>query len=245
MEDVGPEDSKNHPKTPRYHILYGPPAFLPIWPFHTTSSLSLHHGKWSDHSVIAEKTPAILNIMLDHPLLERIMCSVGSVNDNPTPQTSLTDENLGDNEAKELKLSSGLGHGQWYDRTLAELLGWPKERPIRWCASPRGWQTWIEREHVDVEWDSRGKAAGGSLTLVDEDHTMLAIYKPRCASWVDGGAETLMKKGRGDGRASLGIFMDRVSEEALEHMVLACVAIEEQIVMSQGCNGSYHGGWGS
>ncbi|KAF2805356.1 uncharacterized protein BDZ99DRAFT_525058 [Mytilinidion resinicola] len=156
------------------------------------------------------------------------MCVIGSVRYTPSPEPSgsfVKPKSTSDEQ--ELQLTNGLGHGQWRDSILAQLLGRDMSKPLEWCASSDQW------DGFDKSYTSR----------FVNGQDILAIYKPRSSSWQNYSAEKLEELENSDGVGSLGIMIDGVSGDALEHMILTCVAIEEQIMRSKGFGGSYHADW--
>ncbi|KAF2488817.1 hypothetical protein BU16DRAFT_567784 [Lophium mytilinum] len=191
-----------------------------------------------------DKTPTKQRrIMIQQRLFERFMCVKGSVRYTPSPEPSGSSvkPKLTSDE-KELQLTNGLGHGQWRDSVLTKLLGRDMSKPLEWCASYNQWDGYDETytgRFVKLAWDSRGRCVGGSLML-KSGQDILAIYKPRSSSWEKDGLEKVEDS---HGMGSLGIMIDGVSGDALEHIILTCVAIEEQIMRSKGFGGSYHADW--
>jgi len=221
-------------KNPAYQLELSPAPLFSYWP-PSTSLVRLHAAVPLESSAIATAT-------IKHGLFAAFMCSVGSIS-VPAEKATLT------LATREVTVYSGLGHGMWYDYVLTGLLGRDKKKPLRWSAEPDNWRTIKDTEHgreyTDMQWAGRGKPVGGSLVLKDErDSEILAVYKPRSARWTANRKQAQTgDDGEADGVGCLGIMVADLGEEALEHMILNCASIEEQIMRSRGFNGAYHGCW--
>jgi hypothetical protein len=232
------ESEAAHQETASYFLKLNPPN--PLFALFSTSSTILLHGSTKDEmgatisqrSVLAASTIA-------QPFFAPYACSIGSVQFSDSLSGAEKQQAL-----RRLKVSSGLGHGGWRDYVLAEMLGYNDTKSVTWYAAPGRWHAAVGKEkEVNLEWDGRGIPLGGSIILKDYSHRALALYKPRCAQWSNEGAEKTWTKEEGIG--SLGILTENVEKRVLEHMILVCVSIEEQIMGSRGFKGAYHGGWGS
>ena len=82
-----------------------------------------------------------------------------------------------------------------------------------------------------IEWPGRGRSVGGFIVLMDEDK-LLALYKPSWAIWVLDGTEFKVDK-LSERASSLAVLTADGGTAALEHILLTCVAIEEQIRISR------------
>ncbi|KAF2114289.1 hypothetical protein BDV96DRAFT_647755 [Lophiotrema nucula] len=148
-------------------------------------------------------------------------------------------------------VSSGLGHGVWRDAWLEDGLGVEKEKmgnavETRWKAAGP------ERRIV---WERKGCLESSNLILKPQK-TILAVYKPRNAVWARDGKLT-EGDGEEEGRNGLGTGMLGICDErllagvdadgkndALRHVLLSGIAIEEQMLKSKGFKPEfYHGHW--
>jgi hypothetical protein len=151
------------------------------------------------------------------------------------------------------ELHTSLGHGEWYDYKLTQLLDTAftnekrqahKDHPLKWVAGTEEWDP--------LYWEGRGKIIGGHLKLsMHGNEEVLAIYKVRGATWLRrfyhqgmSGLWEHWEDGGGASRGSLGILkQEGLAEEVVRHMLMACIGIEEQIMRNKGFDGAYHGGW--
>lgn len=134
---------------------------------------------------------------------------------------------------------SGLGHGVWIDSVLSGVRGGKK---VHWRASGAGWVV----QGREVEWVGVRKPRDGALwceQLADDccESKLLALYLPRGSKPKAGGEPV---RGKGEGMGMLGVLLDDLDDDMVQHMVLTCVSIEEQIMRSRGFGGAYHGAWG-
>ncbi|KAF2145421.1 uncharacterized protein K452DRAFT_355883 [Aplosporella prunicola CBS 121167] len=126
-------------------------------------------------------------------------------------------------------VSPNLGLGEWHDDTLARLIG-SNPADVLWQASSVSWEyAFSGRVIRKFEWKGRGKPVNGSLLCADKER-LIAIYAPRNSNMKKDGDEDMQQ----DGVGHLGIMIEDVTEELLEHLILVSVAIEEQIRSSSG-----------
>lgn len=151
------------------------------------------------------------------------------------------------------EIYTGLGHGDWIDYKLTRLLSVARtgnepqsrmDKHLKWIAGTDEWDP--------IYWEGRDKIVGGHLKLrMHGDEEVLAVYKFSGANWLqrvyyhgrNGFREEWEEAGKAS-RGSLGISKkEGITEQVVQHMLMICIGIEEQIRHSKGFSAAYHGGW--
>ncbi|KAF2469474.1 uncharacterized protein BDR25DRAFT_304541 [Lindgomyces ingoldianus] len=242
------DSGSDNTNTPEYYIDTSASSSLLIWPLNNSQAISIFPGSTSISSISSRQAENKGSISQGHAMLGRFMCTMGGIS---------TRDPLTTNRTPDLYVSSGLGHGIWSDPVLEEKLRLPGEgegeaagygirgKKVKWHAAGSKWEARVDKKDCEIEWEGWGYPEGGSLVLTGRGN-VLALYKPRCASWVKQGGEAKGMKSEGDGVGIgvLGICSERIDEEMARHLLLSAVAIEEQIMWSKGFRPElYHAQW--
>lgn len=206
------------------------------WPWTAHPTISLYSG-FISHSPPFSDDPstavAVQRATIVEPWFAASQCSVGSIYETAKPLTSIPNPgstsypNLRANstltptssppppyplESTLLTISSGLGHGLWYDEILPRLLlpqsyshsrststseKAPPRQPQKtlldstkptarttatWHASPTGWTH--EDAPDEIEWAGLGRPRNGAIMVCDSKQVVLALYLPRGSTLV-------------------------------------------------------------
>lgn len=234
---------------PAYYIHLGKPPVLPLWPFDSHKLLAIFRGNLGEHSIlkhyILKNDPRPLrSALLSYSPLGAHLCGVGRVRPRDDYHNAVED--------KRIDITEGLGHGQWRDYALTELLRNDDPRfgdgIATWFAQANGWVLGTEDKIV---WRGMGEPIRGSLMLVFNSNDPqgecrpLALYKPRCADWLlDGEDKSERNYDKRHGVGRLCMLLEDSAEAVIQHVLLTVISIEEQIRMSRGFCGKYRSGWG-
>jgi hypothetical protein len=250
----------------RYYIDTAAEYRFPLWPFNGTQTIAIHDAFTDHDEILHRRAKPKLKIRFHHSMLGRHMCSVGSIRTSTktkstkdattgekstepskSEQNSVSDSvsGLDEQQAADLFLGSGLGHGEWRDEVTEKILGlYDDSKPhvwqpkIAWNATDTWSSTLLENGSPQTR-----KVEGGGLLLRGPKSVNLAWYKPRPARWIDRGVY-----GDGKGVGVLGFSAEAqklgFDEGMVRHVLLSAVAVEEQIMGSAGFEpGKYHAGW--
>ncbi|KAF2795153.1 hypothetical protein K505DRAFT_360417 [Melanomma pulvis-pyrius CBS 109.77] len=227
-------------KSLEYYVDTAAVPLSAFWSFKQSQTISTFSNTTKVDEIVKRASEPKRTAIQTHTFLGRLMCTKGSI---LTSSNELDVKSSADFEfPRKMSISSGLGHGVWFDPLLEKALRIPPKEinnvftaNVQWMGMGDRWTTYVDNRFVDIEWEGHGAVIGGGLVLMNQ-YKVLAIYKPRCARWKGGG-------GSDEKIGSLGV-VEEMNEEMMGHVVLSAVAIEEQIMRSKGFKpDSYHAEW--
>jgi hypothetical protein len=220
-----------------YHAMFNIPPYLQFWPFTSYSTVSLHSGQWAEDSLLKGYVPPIVSARISHPLLPwgsgaiKLSQNVSSCSRKQKrcvthmglrkPRWRAKDGRLA------LNISDGLRKGQWGDPILPLMQNLDSKWELRW-------QFGLDRSNVKIsignqnyQWLGKSDPNENFVVLLSGKE-ILALYMP---GWTRLGSDRQRKKCKDakKRKGKLCIMTEVVNKPALDHIILVCLAIEEQV----------------
>jgi hypothetical protein len=217
--------------TQPYYLLFGLPPLFDIWPFTSSSLLSLNCGNVINYSQRKGCALALLSAKISHHTSARYLSTRGTVRATSHPSESSRKCKKCSKKPKDLQARKALkvtsGARVWDDFVLPKLLHPSGDIPICWFYVADEESVKVKGIDVTIEWSGRGTIAGGYILAVNEGE-IIALYRPFWSCWRIQGREFAPTEFK-DKYSSLGILIANASPAIREHVLLVCAAIEEQV----------------